>query len=442
MQGPSEVCSFCFGAASTRIEAEATTGPGSIEVAILDRCSRYAVRSPQSALHYVIRTLEAVLLDNASADNVYAKDEYVQRKHSKSLLCLKPIVNQSKLAGVLFLENNLTPCAFTPDRVAVLELLASQAAISLENAGLYSDLQRSAAFLAQGERICKTGIFGWNVSSGEIYWSDGTYNIFEYDRTAKPTVEMAFQRVHPDDRDFLRQAQEHAINEKTDFNVEHRLLMPDGAVKHVHAIGHALQTSSGDLEFVGAGTDVTAVKLAEEKIHQSENELRQILDVAPQHVYVLGPDPDTMRLYVNKAALDYLGLTSEEWRSCDRRKLFHPDDWERATREAQSKFTAGLPHEVESRLLGKDGKYRWFLRRWNPLRDEHGRLTRWYVAGTDIEDRKAAEQRLQDENVSLREELDKTSMFEEIVGSFGGPEKGALSLISKVAAATWKSPAF
>ena len=309
---------------------------------------------------------------------------------------------------------------------------ASQAAISLENVGLYSELQRSEAFLAQGERMCQTGSFGWNISSGEIYWSDGTYKIFEYDRTAKPTLEMAFQRVHPDDRDFVRQAHEHAINEKTDFNLEHRLLMPDGAVKHVHVMGRALQTSSGDLEFVGAGTDITAAKLAEEKIRQSESELRQILDFAPQHVYVLGPDPDTMRLYVNQAALDYLGLTAEEWRTCDLRKLFHPDDWERATREAQSKFAAGLPHEVEVRLLGKDGKYRWFLRRWNPLRDEHGRLTRWYVAATDIEDRKAAEQRLQDENVSLREELDKASMFEEIVGTSAALKK-VLSRISKVA---------
>jgi PAS domain S-box-containing protein len=309
---------------------------------------------------------------------------------------------------------------------------ASQAAISLENFGLYSELQRSEAFLAQGERMCQTGSFGWNISSGEIYWSDGTYKIFEYDRTAKPTLEMAFQRVHPDDRDFVRQAHEQAINEKTDFNLEHRLLMPDGAVKYVHVMGRALQTSSGDLEFVGAGTDITAAKLAEEKIRQSESELRQILDFAPQHVYVLGPDPDTTRLYVNQAALDYLGLTADEWRICDGRKFFHPDDWERATREAESRFAAGLPHEVEVRLLGKDGKYRWFLRRWNPLRDEHGRLTRWYVAGTDIEDRKAAEQRLQDENVSLREELDKASMFEEIVGSSAALKK-VLSCISKVA---------
>jgi formate hydrogenlyase transcriptional activator len=139
-----------------------------------------------------------------------------------------------------------------------------------------------------------------------------------------------------------------------------------------------------------------------------------------------------MRLFVNQAALDYHGLTFEEWRTYDLRKLFHPDDWERTMSEAQSPNAAGLPHEVEIRLRGKDGKYRWFLSRRNPLRDEHGRLTRWYVAATDIEDRKAAEQRLQDENVSLREEIDKASMFEEIVGT-SVPLKQVLSRISKVA---------
>jgi PAS domain S-box-containing protein len=186
------------------------------------------------------------------------------------------------------------------------------------------------------------------------------------------------------------------------------------------------------LKFIGTTTDIDDQKRAEEKIRQSESELRQILDFAPQHVYVLGPDADTTRLYVNQAALDYLGLTTEEWRTCDGRKLFHPDDWERMSSEAQRNLAAGLPHEIEVRLAGKDRKYRWFLLRRNPLRNEHGRLTRWYVAGTDIDDRKAAEQRLQDENVSLREEIDKSSMFEEIVGTSASLKK-VLSLISKVA---------
>src|SRR5260370_640028 len=163
-----------------RIEAEAAAGHGRVEVAV-----RQAAVSPsdlpQSALHYVVRTRERVVLDVASTVNLYSADEYVRQKHPRSVLCL-PIVKQTKLAGALYLENNLTPCAFTSDRVAVLELLASQAAISLENASLYSDLQRSEAFLAQGQRISHTGTFGWSVWSGEIYWSEETHNIFEYDR--------------------------------------------------------------------------------------------------------------------------------------------------------------------------------------------------------------------------------------------------------------------
>ena len=130
-----------------RIEAEAVTGLGKIEVTV-----RHApvTRSdlPQSVLHYAIRTRERVLLDDASSDKVYSEDEYVRLKRPKSVLCL-PIVKQAQLVGALYLENNLTPGAFTLDRVAVLELLASQAAISLENAALYTDLQLQVGLLQQ-----------------------------------------------------------------------------------------------------------------------------------------------------------------------------------------------------------------------------------------------------------------------------------------------------
>jgi formate hydrogenlyase transcriptional activator len=177
--------------------------------------------------------------------------------------------------------------------------------------------------------------------------------------------------------------------------------------------------------------DVTAAKQAEEKIRQSESELRQILELAPQHVYVLGPDPDRTNLYANQAALDYLGLTFEEWRTV-RRRLSHPDDWARVMSEAQRNFSIGLPHETELRLPRNDGQYHWFLFRWNPIRDDQGRVTRWYVAGTDIEERKQTEQRLQNENVALREEIDKASMFEQIVGT-SAPLQMVLARISKVA---------
>jgi PAS domain S-box-containing protein len=421
---------ICLCGDELQIEADAATGHGNLEVTVRQRAAT-PFDLPQSVLHYVIRTRERVVLDDASVDKLYSDDDYVRQKRPRSVLCL-PILKQTKLVGAFYLENNLTPCAFTADRVAVLELLASQAAISLENASLYSDLQRSEAFLAEGQSISHTGSFGWSVLSGEIYWSEETYNIFEHDRAAKPTSEWIMQRVHPDDKDLVQQTIDLATKEKTDIDFEHRLLMPDGRVKYLHALAPALKTSSGNLEYVGAVTDVTAAKQAEHEIRQSELELRQILDYAPQYVAVLGPDRDRTRLYANQMVLAYMGFTLEEWRNTDRHEYIHPDDWERVARETQDNFLRDLPHEFEARLLRKDGKYRWFLFRWNPLRDEQGRLTRWYAAATDIEERKQAEQRLQNENVALREEIVKASMFEEIVGN-STPLQTVLSRISKVA---------
>ena len=255
-----------------RIEAEATTGHGRVEVTIRQAAITLP-DLPESAMNYVIRTQEAVLLDDASADKVYSKDEYVRRKRSKSILCL-PIVKQAKLVGALYLENNLTPGAFTPDRVTVLQLLASQAAISLENASLYADLQRSEAFLAQGQGISQTGSFGWNVRTGEIYWSEETYNIVEYDRAAIPTFDLAIQRIHPDDRDLVRRTLDHATREKIDFDIETRFLMADGRVKHVHIIGRAVNT--GNLDFIGAIRDITEGMRAQEALRQAQDDLARI----------------------------------------------------------------------------------------------------------------------------------------------------------------------
>ena len=278
-------------------------------------------------------------------------------------------------------------------------------------------LRSREAYLAQAQRLSQTGSFGWRPSSGEILWSEETFRIFQYAPTTKPTVELVLQRVHPEDVALVQETIERASLDGRDFDFEHRLLMPDGSVKYVRVVAHALTDESGSIEFVGALTDITAAKQAEDKIRQSEIELRQILDFVPQIVAVLGPDRDRTRLYINRVALDYFDMTIDEWRSGDRSRFLHADDWQRLMSEAQDKFSSGLPHESEVRLLRKDGKYRWFLVRWNPLRDEQGRLMRWYAAATDIEDRKQAEQRLQNENVALRDEIDQISMFEEIVGS-------------------------
>jgi formate hydrogenlyase transcriptional activator len=292
------------------------------------------------------------------------------------------------------------------------------------------NLRRSEAYLTEAQRLSQTGSFGCNLSTGEMFWSEETFRIYGYDRSTRPAVERVLQRVHPEDRPLVQEQIDRASRGGEGCHVECRLLLPDDSVKHVRIVAHASKNESGSIEFIGAVMDITATEQAEEKIRQSEMELRQILDFAPQYVAVLGPDRD--RLYVNKAMLDYFGFTLEEWQSSDRHKYYHPDDWERLTSETQSKFLSGIPHEYEARLLRKDGKYRCFLFRWNPLRDEQGCITRWYAAATDIEDRRQAEQRLQNENVALREEIDRASMFEEIVG-ISRALHAVLSRVSKVA---------
>jgi len=299
------------------------------------------------------------------------------------------------------------------------------------------ELRTSEAHLAEAQRLSHTGSWVWRVAGRDaLHLSEEWYRIYGFDpEDGMPTWEERLERIHPEDRVKWQGALDRAITETTDYEVEFRILLPGGSVKYIHTVGHPVLNTSGDLvQFVGSSTDITERKLAEEKIRQSEMELRQILDFAPQCVAVLGPDRDRTRLYTNQTMLDYFGFTLEEWRNSDRRKYYHPDDWERLTSETESKFLSGLPHEYEARFLRKDGKYRWFLFRWSPLRDEQGRVTRWYAAATDIEERKQAEQRLQNENVALREEIDKASMFEEIVG-VSPALHAVLSRVSKVAPA-------
>src|SRR3989449_2930539 len=160
----------------------------------------------------------------------------------------------------------------------------------------------------------------------------------------------------------------------------------------------------------------SALTLAFEKIKKSEIELREIVDVITQAIAVL--DPDGNVLYVNQWLLDYSGMSADEVMSRDfHSRLFHPEDVARLQHEGRDSLSRALPFEDEQRALGKDGKYRWFLIRYSPLHDEQGHILRWYATGTDIEDRKRAEERIRNENLALREEIDRSSMHEEIVGS-------------------------
>jgi PAS domain S-box-containing protein len=288
------------------------------------------------------------------------------------------------------------------------------------------ELRRREAYLAEAQRLSHTGSFGWRPDHGDVVWSDETYRIFEFDNTLKPTLDSVLQRMHPEDRALAQQVIDRALQTGADFEHEFRLLLPDGRVKHVQALHHRIQNASGDREFIGAVTDITERKTAEDKIREQEMEFQQMLDLTPQHVAVIGPAQE--RIFANRALLDYFGLRLEEWQNRDTQTRVHRDDFERLAWGPHG----GPPDQYEARLRRYDGVYRWFLVRNSPLHDEQGQITRWFVAGTDIEDRKQAEQKLQQENVALREEIDKASMFEEIVGT-SRPLKAVLSRIAKVA---------
>jgi len=413
------------------------------------------------------------------------------------------------------------------------------------------ELRRSRAYLADAQRLSRTGFVGMDASTKRIFWSEEAARIYEYPPGTKPTPELILQRSHPDDVGLVTDAIERAAQGGCDFDYEHRLLMPDGSIKHLHDVAHRVRDEAGNEEVVGAIVDITERKAAEEtirtqeaelryvvdtipaivwsarpdgansygnsrfveycgmrpeqiagsgwhaathpddlerhnakwlacaasgepfedevrfrradgqyrshlqrgvplrdeaghivkwygvltdiedrkraedKIREQETELRQILDFAPQMIAVYGPS--FQRLYANRITLDYVGITLDEWRQTPGRFAFvHPDD--RARAEAGRE----VAEAVEVRLRKSDGTYRWFLAQVNPVRDDKGEIIRWYISSTDIDERKRAEERLLEENVALREEVDKASMFEEIIGA--SPALTAvLSRVSKVA---------
>jgi PAS domain S-box-containing protein len=278
------------------------------------------------------------------------------------------------------------------------------------------ELRRSEAYLAEAQRLSLTGSFGWNVSSGEIFWSKETFRIVGYDPGTKPTLELVLQRVHPEDLPLVQRALDRGFREGADLDFEHRLLLPDGSVKHVHVVARPVKDESGNLEFVGAVSDMTAANTAEERHQGDQKQIRRIIDAIPQLIAVL--EPDGKALYANQLVLEYSGLTREEVAGEGfRTRLFHPEDLGKLREERRHALEHGVPFELEMRARRKDGQFRWFIIHYKPLLDDQGLVLRWYATGTDIHDRKQAEERIENENLALREEIDRNSMFEEIVGS-------------------------
>jgi PAS domain S-box-containing protein len=189
-----------------------------------------------------------------------------------------------------------------------------------------------------------------------------------------------------------------------------------------------------DIQLIDYASRIAGIAIERERsrsaLTKSEAELRTIIDAIPQLIIAVGADGTF--LYANQAVRDYTGLTKEEVRSGGFREVFHPEDYQRLRAERDAAISRGVPFDYERRVRRTDGQYRWLLVHYNPLRDEAGDVIRWYATATDIEDRKQAEERMRNENIALREEIDRFAMYEAIVGSSEALRR-VLSQISKVA---------
>src|ERR1700693_2038042 len=238
--------------------------------------------------------------------------------------------------------------------------------------------------------------------------------------------------VHPEDLKEITDKWRGDLAAGQPGEVEGRLRRFDGVYRWFLFRAEPLRDESGNIvNWYGTDTDIDDLKRAEAKLRKDEEELRRMTDAIPQTIIVLNPDGKA--IYANRVALEYTGLSLDEVLADDfRARVFHSDDVQRLREGCHKTFSGPAPFENEQRALGKDGKYRWFLIRHNPLLDESGEVIRWYATGTDIDDRKRAEDRMVNETVALREEIVRSSMFEEIVGSSESLRK-VLAQVSRVA---------
>jgi PAS domain S-box-containing protein len=269
---------------------------------------------------------------------------------------------------------------------------------TLENfPGDPADIQtprRREAYLAAAQKLSKTGSFGWRIPSGEVYWSEETFRIYEYDSATRPTLELILQRVHPEDAGMLKETIERITHERTEFDFEFRLLMPNGSVKHLRAVAHPERDASGEVEFVGAVMDVTAAR-------EAENKVRQIINTVPAQIWTA--DAGGRIDFISKRQLDYFGETPDRANHGEPGLYVHPDEAAAFREQWQEKITERRPFELEVRWRRFDGEYRWFLIMASPLLDPAGNVVGWYGNNVDIHGRKQAAEKLRESEAYLAE---------------------------------------
>jgi PAS domain S-box-containing protein len=343
----------------------------------------------------------------------------VQRTHPEDRIAMQQTLEHASFDGKDFdHEYRLLMPDDTVKHVHAVARAARDASGNIEFFGAVTDvtvareaerkLRRSEAYLAESQRLSHTCSWAWDVRRREfVYRSGEVYHIFGFDPEKGDVPWQTLQdRIFPEDRLRNFEASSRAIREKVDFELDFRIAIPDGSIKRVHSVGHPVVNSEGDvIELIGTHVDVTEQYEAKQKlqkafdeIKKSEDRFRLVIDTIPTLVWRSGPDgrPE----FFNQPTLDYTGLSFhsalEGWA-----RTVHPDDLATLSGMWREIRNSGARGEMEGRLQRFDGKYRWFLFRVEPLRDETGKVVGWYGSATDIEDRKQTENALRQNQAYL-----------------------------------------
>jgi PAS domain S-box-containing protein len=367
------------------IDAEATTRGEDVIVHLREGAFTPAML-PEALVRYAMRTQETMVLDDASSQNLFTADPYIVERRARSILCL-PLINQGKFIGILYLENSLTPRVFTPDRVAMLKVLASHAAISLENSRLFRDLADREGKI---RRLVDANIIGILVADLEgrvVEANDAFLRIIGYDREDLLLGRIRWTELTPPEwreRDIRAIAELKSIGTVERFEKEY--VHKDGSRVPV-LIGATLFKEGGN-EGVAFVLDLTERNRAEEALRESEQRLRLAIDGIPGLVGILAPNGDVEA--VNRQIIEYCGQSLEELQNWGTNGTVHHEDLPHVAEVFTRSIASGIPYQIEQRLRRYDGEYRWFDNRGVPIRDDSGRIVRWYVLLTDIDDRTQA----------------------------------------------------
>jgi len=255
-------------------------------------------------------------------------------------------------------------------------------------------LERSEAYLAEAQRLSHTGSFGWRPSTGELIWSAETFRIFQYDRTMTPTVELILQRVHPADAPSVRETIERASQDGRDFEHEYRLVMPDGAVRHVDVVAHALSDQPTRIEFVGAVMDVSDRKRAEGELRRSEGYLAEAQRLTHTGIWAWSVTA-RRSVYWSRENYRLFAFAPEDGIPSDEAfyQRVHPEDRERVRREVfLERPDEGSHFDVQFRLVLPDGAMKYVRSTGHAVRSISGDVLEYVGTSIDVTDRKRAEE--------------------------------------------------